>query len=155
VTTQRRMPPWHADPRYGKFANDRRLSDAEIATLTAWVDGGMARGDDKDLPKPVEWAGDWVHGKPDLVISMPEEFEVPADGVLDYKNWIIDTKFTEDKWVRVAEGRPGTPSVVHHIVVYIMEPGQTGPIGRDGRISILVGWAPGDLGLVCPPDTAL
>jgi peroxiredoxin len=155
VTAQRRMPPWHADPRYGKFANDRRLSDAEVATLTAWVDGGMARGDDKDLPKPIEWSPDWIHGKPDLVISMPEEFEVPADGVLDYKNWIIDTNFTEDKWVRVAEGRPGTPSVVHHIVVYIMEKGQTGPIGRDGRISILVGWAPGDLGLVCPPDTAL
>ena len=92
VTTQRRMPPWHADPRYGHFTNDRRLTREEIDTLTAWVDGGMARGDDKDLPKPIDWPKGWVHGKPDLVFTMPEEFEVPADGVLPYKNWIIDTE---------------------------------------------------------------
>jgi len=155
VTTQRRMPPWHADPRFGKFDNDRRLSRAEIDTLSAWVDSGMPRGDAKELPKPIDWPKGWAHGKPDLVISMPEEFEVPAAGVLDYKNWIIETNFTEDRWVQIAEGRPGTPSVVHHIVVYIMREGQKGPIGPDGNLSILVGWAPGDLGLVCPPDTAL
>jgi peroxiredoxin len=155
VTTQRRMPPWHADPRYGHFANDRRLTRAEVETLAAWEDGGMARGDDRDLPKPVEWAQGWVHGKPDLVIPMPEAFEVPADGVLPYKNWIVETNFTEDRWVRVAEARPGTPAVVHHIVAYIMREGQRGPVGPGGTLSILVGWAPGDLGLVCPPDTAL
>src|SRR5205823_5304114 len=97
VTTQRRMPPWHADPRYGKFANDRHLTTDEIDTLTAWIDGGMPRGDDKDLPKPVAWTKGWVHGKPDQIIEMPEAFEVPADGVLPYKNWIIDTDFTDDK----------------------------------------------------------
>lgn len=155
VTTQRRMPPWHADPRFGKFSNERRLSQAEIDTLTAWVDAGLPRGDDRDLPGPVNWAKGWGHGEPDLIVRMPEEFEVPADGVLDYKNWIIETNFTEDKWVQIAEGRPGSPSVVHHIVVYIMREGQKGPISPDGNLSILVGWAPGDLGLVCPPDTAL
>jgi peroxiredoxin len=155
VTTQRRMPPWHADARFGHFANDRRMTRDEIDTLTAWVDGGVARGDAKDLPKPIDWPRGWIHGKPDLIISMPEEFEVPADGTLPYKNWYIDTKFTEDKWVRIAEARPGTPSVVHHVVVYILREGERGPIGRDGNLSILVGWAPGDLGLVCPPDTAL
>jgi hypothetical protein len=86
---------------------------------------------------------------------MPEEFEVPADGVVPYKNWIIDTNFTEDRWVTVAEARPGNPAVVHHVVVYILPEGQRGPVGRDGNLAILVGWAPGDLGLVCPPDTAL
>jgi peroxiredoxin len=155
VTTQRRMPPWHADARFGHFANDRRLSQMEVDTLAAWVDTGMTRGDDKDLPKPVVWPKGWVHGNPDMIIQMPEEFEVPADGVLPYKNWIIETNFTEDKWVTISEARPGTPSVVHHVVVYIMREGQRGPIGPDGGISILVGWAPGDLGLVCPPDTAL
>lgn len=155
VTGQRRMPPWHADSRFGKFTNDRHLSRDEIDLLAAWVDGGKARGDDKDLPKPVRWAKGWVHGEPDQVFTMTEAFEVPATGVLPYKNWIIDTKFTEDKWVTVSEARPGAPEVVHHVVAYIQRDGTNNPIGPDGNLGILVGWAPGDLGLVCPPDTAL
>jgi hypothetical protein len=155
VVVQRRMPPWHADARYGQFANDRRLSRAEVDTLRAWVDAGMPRGDDRDLPKPVEWVEGWSFGKPDMVLQMPEAFEVPATGVVPYKNWIIETKFTEDRFVRTAECRPGAPGVVHHVVVYIMREGQRGPVASDGTMSILVGWAPGDLGLFCPPDTAL
>lgn len=155
VTTQRRMPPWHADARFGHFANDRRLTQNELQTLVAWVDGGMLRGDDKDLPKPRAWVEGWAHGQPDLIITMPEEFAVPADGVVPYQNWIIDTNFTEDRWVRIAEARPGNAALVHHIVAYIMKEGQKTPVGPDGALSILVGWAPGDLGLVCPPDTAL
>jgi hypothetical protein len=151
VTTQRRMPPWHADSRYGTFSNDRRLSQKEIDTLADWVAGGLARGDDKDLPKPIDWPKGWKLGKPDMVVQMPKDFEVPATGVLDYKNWIIDPKFTEDRWVRLAEARPGAAGVVHHIVVYIVG----GGAGRRNDFSVLVGWAPGDLGLVCPPDTAL
>ena len=155
VTTQRRMPPWHADARFGHFVNDRKMTAEEIETLSAWVDGGMIRGDAKDLPKPIERPKGWSHGTPDLILRMPEEFEVPAEGVLPYKNWIIETDFKEDKWVRIAEARPGTPAVVHHVVVYILREGQRGPIAADGSLSILVGWAPGDLGLSCPPDTAL
>ncbi len=155
VTAQRRMPPWHADGRFGKFANDRRLSRAEIDTLAGWAAAGMPKGDDKDLPKPVEWPTGWTLGKPDLVLQMPEEFEVPATGSLPYKNWILDPGFKEDKWVRMAECRPGAAGVVHHIVIYILRPGSRGPVGLDGSFSVLVGWAPGDLGLVCPPDTAL
>ena len=85
VTRERHMPPWHADPRYGHFSNDRRLTSEEIETLSAWADGGLVRGDDKDLPKPVTSAQGWVHGKPDVVFEMPEEFEVPAAGVVPYK----------------------------------------------------------------------
>ena len=155
VTGQRRMPPWQADSRYGKFTNDRHLTRAEIDTLSAWVDGGKVRGDDKDLPKPVEWAKGWVHGQPDQVFTMTEEYEVPPTGVLPYQNWIIETKFTEDRWIKVAEARPGAPEVVHHVVAYILREGTNNPIGPDGNLGILVGWAPGDLGLVCPPDTAL
>jgi hypothetical protein len=155
VTTQRRMPPWHADARYGRFSNDRRLTREEVNVLSAWVDGGMPQGDVGDLPKPVAWPKGWSHGTPDLVLEMPEPFEVPATGVVPYKNWIIDPEFTEDRWVQRAECRPGAPGVVHHVVVYIMKTGQRGPVSRDGLMSILVGWAPGDLGLVLPPDTAL
>jgi peroxiredoxin len=155
VTTQRRMPPWHADPRFGHFANDRRMTREEIDTLAAWVDLGMPRGDDKDLPRAHDWPKGWTLGKPDLVVEMPEEFEVPADGALPYKNWLVDLNFTEDRWVQMAEARPGAASVVHHVVAYIIPPGQTQPYQFDGNLSVLVGWAPGDLGLVCPPDTAM
>ncbi len=129
VTTERRMPPWQADPRYGHFSNDRRCSQTELDALTTWIDTGLKRGDDKDLPKPVAWPQGWAHGEPDMILTMPEEYQVPADGVVDYKNWIIETNFKEDKWVRMAEGRPGTPGVIHHIVVYIMREGQRGPVG--------------------------
>jgi hypothetical protein len=155
VVAQHRMPPWHADRRYGHFANDRSLSAAEVETVAAWVDAGMPRGNDKDLPPPVERPKGWALGRPDLVLSMPEEFAVPATGSLPYQNWTIDPGFTEDRWVRVAEARPGAAGVVHHVVVYILPPGQKQPYGPNGALSVLVGWAPGDLGLVCPPDTAL
>jgi hypothetical protein len=155
VTEQRRMPPWHADPRHGRFRNDRRLSRDELSTIAAWVDAGMPQGDPRDLPRPIAWVEGWKQGKPDLIFEMPEAFDVPATGVVPYKNWIIDPGFKEDVWVQTAECRPGVPGVVHHIVVYIMKEGQRGPVSPDGRLSILVGWAPGDLGLVLPPDTGL
>jgi hypothetical protein len=155
VTAERRMPPWHADARYGHFAGDRRLTPAEIDTLAAWVDRDMPPGDANDAPKPLAWVKGWTHGQPDLVLEMPEAFDVPASGVVPYKNWIIDPKFTEDVWVQTAECRPGALAVVHHVVVYIMKDGQRGPVSADGMISMLVGWAPGDLGLKLPADTAL
>ncbi len=157
VTTQRRMPPWHADPRHGKFTNDRRLSDKEIETLAAWVDAGTPRGDDKDLPKPVDWVAGWRMGKPDLVLQMPAEYEVPADGVVPYKQFTMDPGFQKDVRVEKGEARPGpgAAGVVHHVVVYILKPGQKQPFDNEGNMNILVGWAPGDLGLVCPPDTGL
>jgi mono/diheme cytochrome c family protein len=157
VTTQRRMPPWHADPRHGKFANDRRLTDKEIETLASWVDAGTPRGDDRDMPKAIDWVKGWRMGKPDQVLEMPREFEVPADGVLSYKHFTIDPGFKEDVWVEKAEARPGpgAAGVVHHVVVYILKPGQDQPFDNKGNMNILVGWAPGDLGLICPPDTGL
>jgi hypothetical protein len=154
VTRQRRMPPWQADPHFGQFVNNRRLTDKEVETLTAWVDAGMPRGDDKELPAPVDWPQGWKH-KPDLVFSMPEEFQVPADGTLDYQHYKVPTNFTEDRWVQTAEGKPGSPGVVHHIVIYILPEGQQQPFAPDGTMSVLVGWAPGDMGLECPPGTAL
>src|SRR5215472_19338071 len=50
-----KMPPWFADPKYGHFANDRRLTEAEIRTIAAWVDGGALEGEAKDKPAPVAW----------------------------------------------------------------------------------------------------
>jgi hypothetical protein len=118
----RKMPPWFADPHYGKFANDRSLSRQEIDLLAAWADSGAAEGDAKDAPSVREWADGWVMDKPDAVIQMPSAFNIPAEGTIDYQYIVVPTGFKEDKWVQVVEARPTDRSVVHHIVVYIRDP---------------------------------
>jgi peroxiredoxin len=157
VVSEKRMPPWHADPRHGKFANDRRLPKADHDALLAWVEQGCAKGDDKDLPPPRQFAEGWRIGKPDVIFSMREAARVPAEtprfGV-PYSYHVVETNFTEDKWVQAAEARPGNPAVVHHIIVYVMKRGQR-PTGEDGiGNGFLVGHAPGDAPLVLQPGQA-
>src|SRR5262249_11853322 len=139
VVSERRMPPWYADPAHGRFANDRSLSADERATLLGWIDQGCAKGDPKDLPAPREFAEGWRIGKPDVVFTMPEEFAVPASVTgngIPYKYFTVDPGFTEDRWVERAEARPGAPEVVHHIIVFVSAPGaQFAPGGgRGGRL---------------------
>ncbi len=150
-----RMPPWHADPRFGKFANERRLSREDKETLLAWIAQGCPQGDDKDLPPKKEWVEGWWIDKPDAVISLPEEFTVPANpgkNGIPYKYFTVPTNFTEDKWVQAAEARPGNRAVVHHIIVTVTAPGEAG--GPRNRLSYLVGVAPGEEPLVLPPGMA-
>ena len=73
-----KMPPWFADPRYGKFSNQMGLTASEIDTIMKWADGGTPQGDPRDLPKPTEWIEGWGIGKPDMVFELPMPFEVPA-----------------------------------------------------------------------------
>jgi mono/diheme cytochrome c family protein len=119
------MPPWHAVAPHDTFANDRRLSEQEKDTLIRWVDGGAPKGDPKDLPPAPKFTDGWEIGAPDVVISMPKEYEVPASGTIDYQYFEAPTNFTEDKWVQAIEVRPGVRSVVHHILVFCREPGAT------------------------------
>jgi len=118
----RRMPPWFADPAYGRFAHDRRLTDAEIATLGAWADGGAVQGDPKDKPAPVAFNDGW-NIKPDLIIEMPRGFAVPATGTVAYKNILVKVNFPEDVWISAAEMRPGDRRVLHHGRVLVRPPG--------------------------------
>jgi peroxiredoxin/mono/diheme cytochrome c family protein len=151
-----RMPPWYADPHFGKFANDRRLSKEDKATLLAWIDQGCPKGEDKDLPAPKQWHEGWWIGKPDAVITMQEDFTVPADAGktgVPYKYFTAPTNFTEDKWVQAAEARPGNRAVVHHIIATVSAPGQD-PGPRRNRGGYLVGVAPGEEPLVLPPGMA-
>ncbi len=118
----RKMPPWFADPHYGKFANDRSLTAREIQTITAWVDAGAPQGSPKDAPNPVKWVEGWNIPKPDLVVELPVEMKIPAKGEVDYQYILADPGFKEDVWVQMVEVRPQSPSVVHHAVVFIREP---------------------------------
>jgi hypothetical protein len=120
----RRMPPWHADPHYGKFANDRSLSQNEIDTLTAWADTGAKEGPLKDAPSPVSFVDGWTIGKPDVVIQMPIAYKVPATGTVEYTYFVVPSGFKEDRWIDKLEARAGSNVVVHHIVVYARAPGR-------------------------------
>ncbi|MBL8205017.1 MAG: thiol-disulfide isomerase [Blastocatellia bacterium] len=119
---RREMPPWHADPHYGKFDNEMRLTQAEIDTIVAWVDGGAVEGNAKDLPPVPVGSDKWEIGKPDVVLTMPQEFELPAKGADDYIYFRIPTNFTEDMWVQSSEFRPGNKRVVHHAVIFVETP---------------------------------
>ena len=134
AVTTKTMPPWFADPHYGKFANDRSLSAADIQTLVAWVDGGAKAGNPKDAPKPKEFVDGWVIGKPDKVFEIPTAFEVPTSGTIDYQYVIVHTGFTEDKYVQSAEARPTDFRHCHHILAFIREPGN--PWFKDEPIGV-------------------
>lgn len=110
------MPPWLCDLRYGKFSNSRSLPDADIQKLVAWADGGAPEGNPKDAPKPVDFPTSWSVGTPDLILKMPQEFEVPAAGELAYQNIVFPSGLTEDKWIAKMEIRPGNRAVVHHAI---------------------------------------
>lgn len=146
VVRERRMPPWFADPKHGKFSNDRRLPTKDRDTLLKWIDSGMAKGNVKERPEPKTFVKGWRIGKPDLVIEMPKAFKVPAEmppGGVPYKYFTVPTNFKEDRWVVAAEALPGAAPVVHHIIVFIVPPGKWFNPDRPG--ATLCGTAPGDM----------
>lgn len=119
----KRMPPWYADPKHGKWLNDASLPQAEIDTLAAWADSGAQEGNKKDLPPPKQFAEGWRLGKPDLEVVLLKPFSLPASGTIDYQYMKVPTGLTEDKWLQGVEFRPGDRRVVHHVVLFIREPG--------------------------------
>jgi len=123
VVLTRKMPPWFADPHFGKFSNDATVPDSDIQTIVAWVDAGAPEGDPETAPKPVKWIDGWKIGQPDIVFEMPTAFEIPASGTLPYEYVIVPTNFKQDTWVRLAEARPEDREHTHHMVISIREPG--------------------------------
>jgi hypothetical protein len=122
----RDMPPWHLDKTVGvrHYKNDRSLSDGEIATVVRWVDNGAPQGNPADMPPPLTFRpeGDWFIGEPDLKVTTPNDFAMYANG----PDWWIDqyaeVQLDEDRWIKAMEIKPSNPKVVHHVVVYAIEP---------------------------------
>lgn len=165
----RTMPPWHADEPRGKFTNDISLTDEQIATILAWVDGGAPEGVPAHLPAPVRWPDSgWVKGEPDLALFPDAPFVVPVTGYDEdlYQCLVIPSGLEEDTWIRGIEYKPGNSKIVHHIIAFADNrgvapeldaktpetPGFPCGMGRDGSESLqravgidsmLGGWAPG------------
>jgi mono/diheme cytochrome c family protein len=153
VIQDKRMPPWHADPRYGKFSNDRRLKQEDADIILAWIDSGLKLGDEKDLPAPKNFADGWVIGKPDVIFELPAEQTVQATGTVPYQYFTTPTNFKEDVWIQAAEARPGNRAVVHHIIVSFRDSKNKERRGGLGD-GFIVGTAPGDMPLILRPGMA-
>jgi len=150
-----RMPPWHANPRHGKFANDARMPDDEKQVVYDWIDAACPEGDPGDLPPPRSFPDGWTIPGPDVVLSLPQPFTVPAQGTIEYQFIDVDPGFREDKWVRAAEVRPGNRKVVHHCTVFLKPPNSTEPVAQGALGSYcFVGWTPGTGPIVLPDDMA-
>ncbi len=158
----KKMPPWFAEPGYGPFSNDRSLTKPEIETLVDWADAGAPEGNAKDRPPARQWIEGWNIALPDAVLAMPYAFPLPASGDVEYQYIVIPSGFKEDKWVQMAQLRPGNRAAVHHAVVYIREPGSTWlrdaqpgapyvPTGRTPRERLLNGATTSDILLVYSP----
>jgi peroxiredoxin len=153
VVRDRRMPPWHADTKYGAFSNDCQLPEEVKELIYQWVKDGAPEGDPKDLPEPAKFVEGWRIPKPDLVISMPKPFTVPATGDVVYQFFAIDPGFKEDKWVKASEVRPGNRSVVHHALVFVQPPGGKAEF-RGFADDWLAATVPGAYPQVCPDGMA-
>lgn len=133
----RRMPPWQADPHFGDFQDNRRLSDRDIETLVSWADGGAKEGNPADMPSPPQFAEGWQIGTPDLVMTMAAPYTVPATGTIP---WVTipanEYVFTEDVWVQAIEVRPGNRAVVHHATVGIVSPGEGSAMVNAGNLHL-------------------
>jgi tetratricopeptide (TPR) repeat protein len=168
VTKSRLMPPWKVEPGHGDFIGLRPLSDDEIAVIQRWVAGGAPEGNRRDLPPAPQWSGGWQLGAPDLVVTFPEPYTLPADGPDISRVFVIPLPVESTRNVRGIEFRAGN-SRVHHANIRVdptsasrqldaedANPGYDGIILRsavypDGHF---LGWTPGQAAPLLPKGLA-
>jgi hypothetical protein len=114
VTTSHLMPPWQPESAEGEFSGERRLDFAEIDLLRRWVEDGLQEGNPEDRPAVPSFTNGWQLGVPDLVVSMPIPFGVPADGPDVFRNFVLPIPLNARRYVRALEFRPGNARVLHH-----------------------------------------
>ena len=163
MTKSGRMPPWFAHKQIGEWANDRSLSERDLKDLITWAHSGAPEGNPKDAPLPRRWVKGWNIGTPDAIVQIPDTFHVPAQGVVEYKYSYAKTNFAEDKWVTAVEIRPEAAKAVHHVLVFIEEPGREpdarkrkpgDPAPANGISSFFAATAPGTPAMLFPEGTA-
>jgi mono/diheme cytochrome c family protein len=170
VTGARQMPPWKAEPGHGTFLNERRLTDAQIATLRAWSEAGAPEGDAKDKPPLPHFPEGWQAGEPDQVVAMAGSFSIPADGGDQFRCFVLPLNVDHDVNISGFEFRPGNRRVVHHAIIYVDSSGAGRRLaaqakGGEGYRCVggpgfsasgaLGGWAPGADPRRPEPETAL
>ena len=164
ATRTRFMPPWKSEPGSGEFLGQRHLTDEEIALIERWVAAGAPAGDARPTPAPT-WTEGWQLGKPDLVVTLPAPYQLPADGIDVSRVFVLPVPTNSRRYVRGLEFRPGNPRVVHHANIRIdptrasrqLDERDPGP-GYDGIIlrsavfpdGYFLGWTPGQVSPLLP-----
>ncbi|MEM7478303.1 MAG: redoxin domain-containing protein [Planctomycetota bacterium] len=146
----KRMPPWHADPGIGEFANARHMAAADKELLRDWIKAGCPSGDLSKQPNVKSFDDGWAFEPKDIFEMRNRPFAVPADGIVEYQYFVIDPGFTEDKWVSTAQIIPGARDVVHHAIVYVRPPDGS----RFQGIGWLSAYVPGQRAAELPPGRA-
>ena len=169
------MPPWKPEPGWVVYRDERRLTQAQIDLIQRWLEAGMPQGDMSKAPPAPVYSDDWQLGQPDLILEMPQAFSVPADGPDVYRNFVIPTNVTQDKWVKAIEVKPLSRPVVHHMLFFTdtthnarLLDGKDGQPGFPGFGSIftvgdplsdlnggLGGWVPGTTPAFLPEGIAM
>jgi hypothetical protein len=157
AVSNRFMPPWKAKSDYAQYKNPRSLTEKEIDTIRKWVRGGKLPGDPSKASPTPQFQKGWQLGQPDLVLEMPTDFEIPAEGPDILQNFVIPTELPKDRTVEAIELRPGNPKVVHHALVFLDENGAAKKLDQATKepgyssfggpgffpTGSLGGWAPG------------
>ncbi len=169
VTARRIMPPWKPEADKGEFEDPRRLTDEELQTIQQWIEDGAREGDARDLPPVPTWTSGWQLGAPDLVVTLPEPFTVPASGSDVFRTFVVPVPVPRTRYVRAVELRPGNGRVVHHATLGVDRtrssrllderdpgPGYAGGMVADARYpeGQLLGWTPGQAAHEGAPKTA-
>ncbi len=155
VTQSRYMPPWKAEPGYGHFVNERRLTDGQIALIRDWAAHGAPEGDPTAKPAPPAFTEGWQAGKPDRVFTLPAKYSLPADGPDQFRCFVIPMNLDHDVYIKAVEFRPDNRRVVHHAILFSDPTGASRNLVREGGsypcfggpgfapLGVLGGWAPG------------
>jgi len=155
VTHSRFMPPWKAEPGYGSFQNERRLSDEQIAMLSDWAASGAPEGDPAEKPTPPTFTEGWQAGQPDKVFTLSDKYSLPADGPDQYRCFVVPMNLDHDVFVKSFEFRPDNRRIVHHAIVFSDPNGVARKLAGNrnsyscfggpgfGPVNLVAGWAPG------------
>jgi tetratricopeptide (TPR) repeat protein/mono/diheme cytochrome c family protein len=155
---RRTMPPWLPDPGFGAFAGERRLTDAQIAVFTNWVAAGAPAGHLREAPSRPESTDDWLLGKPDLVVSLPQAYRLGPAGTEQLRNFVVPIPTSRRRFVKAWEFKTTNPAVVHHATMVLdpthaarqlderdPAPGYEGiiPLSARNPDGYFLGWTPG------------
>jgi hypothetical protein len=167
VAASRRMPPWRAVHGYGDFEGAGHLTRRELATLTRWAELGAPEGNPAAGSDPPEFPQGWQLGQPDIVLTMPEAYELGAGTDDAFRSFVLPLRLDRDQAVAAVEFRPGNRRIVHHARFYfdptdecrrldVAEPGPGYVAFEDGGAPIakpgLGAWVPGQVPRRPPPD---
>ncbi len=169
VTQRRFMPPWKVEPDSGPFTGQRPLGGDEIALIRRWADAGALEGDAREMPAPPQWAEGWQLGTPDLIVTVPQAYELQAELDDVFRIFVLPLPIDGTRYVRGIEFRPGNARVVHHANIRVDRtttsrehdaadpaPGYDGLMPRSAEYpeGHFLGWTPGQLAPLVSPELA-